>query len=410
MKYEKIVQKQESFSIMIRNTEVSGVKNTRDTKTGMRVYDGGKLGIAGAIGPADEDELKRTAEQALNTAVEYPFEPTGDREESWKHANEKFQNEELLDKTHDLLSELKIRHSEFDFSHSIARHKNEIQMTNDAGLSLTYIDDFIASILFFKQKTSLNILDGYIFLVNRSFHEKEILRLSDIFCSGYLSECPLKAAKKHCVVFLTGALSDFSFFAEHLNGLNVGMKTSSLSGKMGEQVFNEKFTLFQTKDPAFAYSQFFDSEGTVNPGYEFALIQKGVFNAPFSDKRTSEKFSLVNTGAANSQFDGAPILASPNFRAKPTVKTLKELVGGENAILVYILSGGDFTPEGNFGSPVQLAFLLEDGKIKGRLPQLQIKSNAFDMFGKDFLGITQEKLSEFSSDQYFAARMEVSEI
>ncbi|MBN1619342.1 hypothetical protein JW890_01325 [candidate division WOR-3 bacterium] len=410
MIYEKIVQKQESFSVMIRNTEVSGVKSTHDTKTGMRAYEGGKLGITGLIGPADDDELKRTAQEALKTAVEYPFEPTGDRQDSWEYTNEKFLNEELLDKTHDLLSELKKRHSEFDFSNSVTRHKEKIRMSNDAGLGLSYIDDNIASILFFKQKTSLNILDGYIFQVSRSFHEEEILRLSDMFCSGYLTQCPLKAAKKHNVVFLTGSLSEFSFFSEHLNGLNVGMNTSSLSHKRGEKVFNEGFTLLQTKNPALTYSQFFDSEGTVNPGYEFALIEKGVFINPYSDKRTSAKFGFVNTGAANFQFDGAPVLASPNFRAKSTVKTLKELTGGEHAILVYILSGGDFTPEGNFGSPVQLAFLLENGEIKGRLPQLQIKSNVFDMFGKDFIGITKEKLSEYSPDQYLAVRMEVSEI
>jgi predicted Zn-dependent protease len=35
---------------------------------------------------------------------------------------------------------------------------------------------------------------------------------------------------------------------------------------------------------------------------------------------------------------------------------------------------------------VQLAYLLEDGKLVGRLPEISVGGNFFDMLGKDYIG------------------------
>ena len=49
-------------------------------------------------------------------------------------------------------------------------------------------------------------------------------------------------------------------------------------------------------------------------------------------------------------------------------------------------SGGDTTPGGHFATPVQMAYLMEDGKFVGRLPELNIAGDVFDMLGKDYIG------------------------
>lgn len=35
---------------------------------------------------------------------------------------------------------------------------------------------------------------------------------------------------------------------------------------------------------------------------------------------------------------------------------------------------------------MQLAYLMEDGKLVGRLPDLTVSGSFYDMLGKDFLG------------------------
>ncbi|MBN1150774.1 hypothetical protein JXA84_06095 [candidate division WOR-3 bacterium] len=411
MIFEKITEKQNAFSVKIQQSEISGVKKTNDTKTGMRVYDAGRLGIYGEIGAnRDEEKLKKRAVEALDIAIDYPFEPASEIEETWQFTGENLSDMDFIEGIKSLLEKLKNKHPKFTFSNSISTYTFSNEMSNERGLKLHYKDELYASILFFKEKCSSNILDGYSGYIGRTFNPTEMLRITDILCSNYLVNADIKLPDKYPVVFLSSDISEFSFFSHHLNGLNIGTKTSSISSKIKEKLFNEKFTLLQTKDPNFTYSVFFDSEGTVNPNYETPLVEKGVFLKPYTDKRTSARFGFENTGSANFQYDGAPLLATPPFRALPTDKNLKDIIGDEKAIFVYIKSGGDFTPDGFYASPVQLAYLFENGQIKGKLPQIQIKSNAFDMFGNSFLGVSEEKFSALGSENFFVAEMDVFEL
>ncbi len=48
--------------------------------------------------------------------------------------------------------------------------------------------------------------------------------------------------------------------------------------------------------------------------------------------------------------------------------------------------GGDMTPGGHFATPVQMSYLIEDGKLVGRLPDLNISGNFYDLLGSDYIG------------------------
>ena len=62
-----------------------------------------------------------------------------------------------------------------------------------------------------------------------------------------------------------------------------------------------------------------------------------------------------------------------------------DLVPGK-AVYVVLASGGDTTPEGHFATPVQMAYLMDHGTLVGRLPELNISGDFYDMLGKDYLG------------------------
>lgn len=61
------------------------------------------------------------------------------------------------------------------------------------------------------------------------------------------------------------------------------------------------------------------------------------------------------------------------------------------AVAIVIASGGDFTAEGVFGTPVQLAFLTDGEKLIGRLPELKLSGELYSMFGEDFIGKSKDK-------------------
>ena len=92
---------------------------------------------------------------------------------------------------------------------------------------------------------------------------------------------------------------------------------------------------------------------------------------------------------------------------EPTAGSLKELVPGK-AIYVVVASGGDTTPDGHFATPVQMAYLLEDGKLVGRLPELNIGGNFYDLLGKDYLGAVNGDLVK-EDGLLCAVRMDVEQ-
>lgn len=86
--------------------------------------------------------------------------------------------------------------------------------------------------------------------------------------------------------------------------------------------------------------------------------------------------AVTDLSALQKTLDGLYDAATP---------TLGALAPGK-AVYVVIASGGDMTPEGHYARPVQMAYLVENGKLVGRLPELNISGNFFELLGKDYLG------------------------
>ena len=81
-----------------------------------------------------------------------------------------------------------------------------------------------------------------------------------------------------------------------------------------------------------------------------------------------------------------------NCTLKDTGKSPKEILqeaGKQYAILPLLFSGGGFKEDGTYAMPVQASYLTDGEKILGLLPPFTMRSNMFDMFGKDFIGVAK---------------------
>jgi PmbA protein len=201
-------------------------------------------------------------------------------------------------------------------------------------------------------------------------------------------------------------------FIRDLHGMIYGTGSSLFSGKIGEKLFSENFTLLQTAsyEDYDVIKHFFDNEGTYQENFTIPLIENGVLKRAYTDKKTSEMFDLELTGSADGDFDSVPNLNYETFVVKPSEKTAKDILGSRKAVIVIEAGGGDFTADGKYASPVQLSYLYEDGEIKGRLPQLNISSHVYDMYGKDFLGVPKDSILGFRDKDGMAINMKVSKI
>ncbi len=175
------------------------------------------------------------------------------------------------------------------------------------------------------------------------------------------------------------------------NGKTVLLGASPLDKRLGETVFDKRFSLFDDPTLDFApNSRPCDDEGTVSR--RTALVEKGTVKNFLYDLQTAGQAKKQSTGNGSRGRGGlmspAPSawIVSPGETAfEDMVKDIKEgllieqLMGAEQGNVL----GGDFS--GN----VLLGYKIENGKITGRVKNTMVSGNVYQIL-KDLAGIGKE--------------------
>ena len=416
---EKYIHNVKQTALNITQTQIDSIREKKIEKTGLRIYKDGFMGYSGAIGKFDEGELEERALKSLENKIPYSAEPVSGLQIAEDYSGQIIPEDEFIEESEALLSIIRKEQPDFYFSNKIILEEETVKLINDNGLELCHRETTLGISLVFKEKTSVNIMDGFVGYGGRKYSRKEVIKHINQVCNAFQNKVELPQEGKLPVVFTTTDSLPYRKFWQALNGRNFGSKTSLFSDKLGEKIFSDNFTLYQTNNPDDIYqaakgmntpAHFFDAEGIVNQDYRYALIENGKLITPYTDKRTAAEYDLPQTGAAYAEYDDIPSLGNPALLIEESDKTAKELLNGQMGILIMIASGGDFTPEGNFATPVQLAFLFDGEKIIGRLPELNLSSNIFDMYGDSFLGVSKDTVNPVSSDHYLIMNMDVSKL
>jgi len=408
---EKYTKSTRQISLNVVQTEIDSIRRKNVQKTGLRVYNQGYIGCAGAMGAYVEEDLFEKATKSLEGKIPYDFKPTGNLQRSEDYRRKILDEERMLEEFSAFLAALRSDQPMFTFANKINLTEEEHRIHNDQGLDLRFKDRILEVGLLFKEKSSVNVMDGFVGFWGRNYDRKKGLSEVNNIMNAYQNEVDLPKKKKLPVIFRTGDMTAYIKFLKDLDGNSYGSKSSLFSEKIGKDIFSPEFTLYQSRNPEETLlTPFFDVEGTVHPDERVSLVENGVLMSPFTDKRSAKKYDLPLTGSAAAEYDGIPTIGSPKLTIKDSGKTAKELLEGETGVFVMVASGGDFTPQGNFGSPVQLAFLFDGEKSIGRLPELKISSNVFDMYGKDFIGVSSDTIGPLNHEKYLMMYMEVSEM
>jgi len=404
----------EKYSIRVKETtlnvvqsKVESIRKKDISKTGLRLYNEGCIGVGGAIGDYDETELEDRAKEALNLRIPYNYPISEDHKEHMDLAKNIIDEEKFLEEMEEMLSILEENQPGLSFFNKIRLAQREVTMVNDKNLDLGFKDNYISFELGFKEKTSANLFDGFVGCEGRYYDRDEFLSHANGICNAFNNKMELPEEDLP-VIFASSDMLPLKQLIMDLHGQRFGSGSSLLSGKIGQRVFNESFTLYQSLDPEDTYQPFFDTEGVVNNEYKYPLIENGIVISSYTDKKTAEMFGLPLTGSAAGEYDSVPAIGYKNFKIKESQKTVKELLNGQRGIFVMIAAGGDFTPKGDFATPVQLAMLFDGERFVGRLPELQISSNVFDMFGKDFRGVGKNKVFSLDNTKLMVMDMKVT--
>lgn len=388
MKREFTTLREKETTARVQTSQIQAVRVKDITKKGVRVYKDGKIGIAGVVGDASDAVLLESAVQNLSAGIDYPYPLSSDRRDHRSYNKQPMSSQELLDHAEHILAILRKEFSDFSFSEAISTNELMIQMQNSEGLDLEYRDGFFMLTLILKEKATANLFDGALICQTRQFDPKRFLDFNQAFLKAYRNKVELPSGEM-LPVFTLGTESTLAFIGRSLNGERFARGSSLFSGRLGDQLFSERITIELNRDPLLNGRPFFDAEGVVLAGDRLALIEDGNLTKVLTDKKTAHLYGLAHTGAAAGGYDDPPTIDGAHIRSlafRTDTTDIAQELQGQPAIFTLMTSGGDFTADGAYATPVQVSFLFDGERLLGKLPEFTMRSHLNDMLGKDYIG------------------------
>ena len=394
MKKEVLIYNSSAESLNIVGGKINSVRFNQETRNTVRVYDDGKIAVVGKLGDADFKEMYDEACKKLNVeGIPYAYLPSKKTVKSIAR-RKAYSSDKLLKAGKSLMAKAAKECPGFLIGGKMEYAEYSGQYVNSEGSNLSYEGSAVSVGLQLKDKASSNIMDAFYGatfpLYGKTAADAVVTDLKMLHDAFFTEKKPLKNGKYNIIVD-SGDM--FNLLASSFIAENYVAGGSVLSGKLGQKVFNENLSVYVDRNPSTNYGcAFYDGEGTVMPDYRTPLILNGVLKNVLANKNTAKLYDLPHGGVSGSAYDGVPSIAVTCLYTKPSDITLKELTEDEPAIYIAVSSGGDMTNDGVIGLPVMLAFLVENGKISGRVSEFNATGNIFDILGKDFVAVTKDNL------------------
>ena len=387
MEKEYIRETKRTITLNVTGGKIDSFREIEKTTGTVRVYENGCIGIAGCLGEPDEAALTEKAKEALAFGVPYPCKLEGALELEEVHDAEILPVAEFIPTMQDFLDRLGALCPKFAFSNKIGLEYSRTEYRNSLGRRLVSAGRQFYVSLVAQSRGSGNMFDTFFGWSGDYFNADELLNEFKKEYDAFFRPVTLESGHYPVLSVPEELLSSFG---RHFSGDLYAAGASLLSGKLGQPVFSDRLSVKDDRNPATAQTICcFDAEGCTAPDFRPELVENGVLKGLMTTKKTATQHGLPNLGSADAAYDGVPEPGLHRLWVEPTAKSLRELVPGK-AVFAVVASGGDATPEGHFATPVQMAYLMENGELVGRLPELNISGEFFELFGKDYLGTVHD--------------------
>ncbi len=172
-----------------------------------------------------------------------------------------------------------------------------------------------------------------------------------------------------------------------LNAKSVWKGISPFADKRGAGVFSAALTV--RDDPALPGSPYnypFDDEGVT--ARNKLLIDRGRIENFITDLKHARKLGLMPQGNGTRGYSSLPYPSFSNIIIEPGHDEKGSIISGiTRGILVeqFIGLGQSNTLTGDFSASLELAYLIENGKITGRIKDCMISDNLFKLLAGEFI-------------------------
>lgn len=408
MRKEILTLKEKETSIEASGNRIMSVRNKYITKSSCRYFSKDQIFSASFVGEINSNILLEEAIGNSESAVSYDHPLNDIRSSSQEDLLKDKSNDDLLPEYQKALSLLTKKFPDFIFSGkaNIKRVSRTLDFLEVGTLKHTF--DVCEWYFLYKHKSSPSIIDG--FFGSEDFGSFNILNEVEEYSpylAAFSNEVTIEQGQ-YPIIFVDSSQL-FSKIMESSRADNYNKGIGLFRDKLGDKVLSDKFTLFDISyDPSAGAMSFFDADGFQRSNPKLAIIQDGVFTTLVTDSRNAHKYSLPLTGNTQRAFDSSAKLGFNTISVRPGKRSIKDILKETpKCLIVEMAAGGDFTDLGDFSTPVQNGFLVENGKIAGKLPQITLTSSVQKMFGSDLVEIASNPLSGISKCPAIMSHMNV---
>jgi len=180
-----------------------------------------------------------------------------------------------------------------------------------------------------------------------------------------------------------------------LSGKSILLGLSPLAGKLGEVILDPRFRMVDdSRLITGSAAGSFDDEGV--PTQRTTLVEDGQLRSFYYDLRTAQQAGVTSTGNG---YKGG-MMGGSNFRSAPTA-SLSNLVidrgDASEADLIHGIKRGLLVDgvlglgqgnlnAGDFSNNVAAAFVIEDGRIAGRVKNVMLAGNSYELLRDHVIG------------------------
>jgi PmbA protein len=379
-----------SRPVFFESNRLKQLESAQSAGAALRVWKNGSPGLAVAYGPVAPELLveKALALSALNPPQDPLLAPP--RRQNYPPLGKPVPIETLIEAGKSAIAQIRERYPEVLCSGELSCETETAQLLNSEGLDCQIEDTSISYYLgveWIRGEDFLGVYDGEVQREGVNFSDIVATLLQRLEWAQHAASIP---GGKYPVLFTPGAAGLFwDTVSAALNGKQIREGASPWSRKLGQFVVSPSLNLSQ--DPRQApYDCPFDDEGL--PTQVLTLINQGEIQSFYHDLTTAQDLGQTPTGNG---FRGGlgqyPAPGLVNLLIAPGAESCERLVASmERGLIVDQLLGGGADLSGDFSVNVDLGFLVEGGKIQGRVKDTMIAGNVYELLNQE-LTLSQER-------------------
>jgi PmbA protein len=400
----------ESRPVQFEDNRVKYIATKSERGVGLRIIKDGRIGFSSTSDLGRIDELAANALESAKFGQEARFEFPATCEAAAVQVYDDrvpaFSTREMAELGQEAINRVLARHPDVQCSAEIAASIGEEEVANTNGLSVGH-----RSTSFSMHITVLAVDDDGLLWVGDGKTGSNLLTDTTAFTDKVVRDLDLAQSEASVstgavtAVFTPDAMSTLLLtLSQGVNGKLVQKGASPLTDRLGEQVLDERISIFDDGLVDFAASSApHDTEGL--PSARTPLFENGVLRNYLLDLQTAGVLGCRPTGNGLRDYSTQPGPGDNNTMVAPGDTSFDDMLAGiKHGLLVDSVLGGGMgnALAGDFSVNVALGFLIENGKLAGRAKNCMVFGNVYDLLceGVAAVGDTPEMKGSMSMPHF----------